>query len=295
MAYPSIAVGVAGSATSWQALAWAADEAAASGARLIICHGCPPESALSRHPAMVPMALLELADPPLARAVTATRTRLGGQRVTLRIRPDYDAVSLLSETARDADLLVLGAPEHTGWWERRSTTHRLLGHTPVPTVVVRPVASGRHGSFAGHVVVGVDGSAPAAAGLEFAFGYAAAHRLPLAAVHATADAVDDLWFDDTMLEAHFPTEPAGLALLAEQVEPWTHKYPDVAVKRAVYTGRPLPALLRAADGARLLVVGASGHNLAARALLGSVSHGVVDQAAVPVAIVPSPARLVPQP
>ncbi|GLI01061.1 universal stress protein [Phytohabitans aurantiacus] len=283
MAFPRVAVGVAGTATSWQALAWAADEAAATGGHLVICHGCPAESVLGRYPAAVPMAVLELADPPLARAVAATRARLGGERVSVRIRPEHHAVALLADAARDADVLVLGAPSSRGW---REITHRLLGHVPVPTIVVRPV-TGPAGPFAGHVVVGVDGSEPSAGGLELAFRYAATHRVPLAAVHATADAPDDFWFDDTMLEAHFPAEPAGLRLLAEQVEPWTHKYPDVRVKRAVYTGRALPALLRAAAGARLLALGARGHGVAARVLLGSVSHGVVDQAGGPVAVVPS--------
>lgn len=114
MAHPRIAVGVAGTATSWQALAWAADEAAATGGHLIICHGSPAESVLGRYPAAVPMAMLKLADPPLARAVAATRARLGGERVTVRIRPEE---------------------------------------------------------------VGVDGSGPAIAGLESAFGYAAGARL----------------------------------------------------------------------------------------------------------------------
>lgn len=282
LAHPRVAVGVAGTATSWQALAWAADETAATGGHLIICHGCPAESVLGRYPAAVPLAVLELADPPLARAIAATRARLGGERVSVRIRPEYHAVALLADAARDADLLVLGAPTGGGW---RETTHRLLGHVPVPTVVVRPIY-GPAGPFAGHVVVGVDGSEPSAAGLEFAFGYAATHRAPVAAVHAAVDAVEDYWFDDAVLETHFPAEPAGLRLLAEQVEPWQRKYSEVPVKRAVYTGKALPALLRAAAGARLLVLGARGHNLAARALLGSVSHGAVDQATSPVVVVP---------
>ncbi|MCW6006226.1 universal stress protein [Micromonospora sp. CPCC 205371] len=278
MAVPRVAVGVAGTATSWQALAWAAD------ARRALGHlpRLPRRVRARLVSAAVPMAVLELADPPLARAVAATRARLGGERVSVRIRPEHHAVALLADAAWEADLLVLGAPSGSGW---RETTHRLLGHVAVPTVVVRSVA-GASGPFAGHVVVGVDGSEPSAGGLEFAFRYAAAHRAPIAAVHATSDAPDDFWFDDTMLETHFPTDPAGLRLLAEQVEPWTHKYPDVRVKRAVYTGRALPALLRAAAGARLLVLGARGHGVAARALLGSVSHGAVDRAAGPVAVVP---------
>jgi nucleotide-binding universal stress UspA family protein len=53
----------------------------------------------------------------------------------------------------------------------------------------------------------------------------------------------------------------------------------------VYHGGPVPALLRAAAGARLLVVGDRGRGAVARLLLGSVSQGVVSRAAGPVAVV----------
>jgi hypothetical protein len=89
---------------------------------------------------------------------------------------------------------------------------------------------------------------------------------------------DDLWVDDEMLETHLTSEPPELAMLAAEVEPWSHEYPTVPVKRAVYADRPLPGLLRAATGARLLVVGHRGHGPLARAVLGSVAHGVIKHA-----------------
>ena len=63
------------------------------------------------------------------------------------------------------------------------------------------------------------------------------------------------------------------------------KYPDVATKRAVYAGRPLPGLVRAAQGATLLVVGDHDRSVAVRAVLGTVSDGVLDRTECPVAVV----------
>jgi nucleotide-binding universal stress UspA family protein len=151
-------------------------------------------------------------------------------------------------------------------------------------VVVRPITDSRRGPFAGHVVVGLDGSEPSRAALELGFGYADAHHRPVAAVHVTTHDHNDLWFDETTLETHIAVAPSGLALLGEEVEPWHHKHQQVPVKRALYGGRPLPGLLRAAAGAALLVVGDRGRGPAVRALLGSVSHGAIDQAGCPVAV-----------
>jgi nucleotide-binding universal stress UspA family protein len=53
----------------------------------------------------------------------------------------------------------------------------------------------------------------------------------------------------------------------------------------VYGGRPASGLLRAAEGAWLLVVGDHRRGPATRAVLGTVTHDVLDRAAGPVALV----------
>jgi nucleotide-binding universal stress UspA family protein len=263
---PTIVTGVGGGA-GWQALAWALDEAAATEGRLAICHVCPADSPLVTGSGAVPVGLLELVDPPLARAVAAARSRLGGDRVTLSVHSGrVDRV--LVDASTHADLMVIAAGGRT--------THRVATHAHCPVVVVRPGAPprptafpeanhARHAPFAGHVVVGVDGSAPSLAALEFGFAYAAAHRRPLAAVHITA-------------------EPGAPAALAAEVAPWIDEYPLVAVEQAVYAGRPLPGLMRAAAGAALLVVGDRGRGPIGRAVLGSVADGVLDHATGTVAV-----------
>jgi nucleotide-binding universal stress UspA family protein len=274
---PTVLVGVGG-LSGWEALAWAVDEALATGGDLLIAHACRADSPLAARDGRVSPGLLELADPPLARAVAAARSRLGGDRVRLVLRAGEPGHVVLG-AADEADLVVVGAP--TG---HAATVCRVVTRAPRPTVVVRPVTADRGRPFAGHVVVGVSDAPAARATCEFAFAYAAAHRVPLAAVHVADRQREDYWFDERTLATAFPVEPAGLHLLAIEVEPWMHKYPEVAVKRAVFTGRPLDGLLRAARGARLLVVGDHGRVVPQR-LLGSVCHGAVARAKCPVAVV----------
>lgn len=277
----TIVVGLGG-AGGWHALAWAADEALATGGRLVLCHACPPESPLAASGPSAPMGRLELADPQLARAVASTRARLGGDRVALRVLPGRPA-AVLVQAAADADLVVVGWPSRSGPHGLRSTAHHVAAHAPCSVVVARPI-DGR-GPLAGHVVIGVDDSDAGRAALEFGFAHADLRRRPVAAVRVAAHADQDYWYDEATLSTHFTTEPADLNLLAAEVEPWMRKYPEVPVKRAVFTGQPVAGLTRAASGAALLVVGDHGRGRVARALLGTVSDGALETARGPVAVV----------
>ena len=87
-----IVVGVgdlsAHSAETSTALSWAVAESAGSGRSLVVCYACRPDSALAAAGAVVRMALLELVEPALARAIAAARLRLGGDRVTVMVRAE---------------------------------------------------------------------------------------------------------------------------------------------------------------------------------------------------------------
>jgi nucleotide-binding universal stress UspA family protein len=279
---PTIVAGLGGT-NGWHALAWAADQAMSTGGRLVLCHACPPQSPLAGRGPNAPIGLLELADPQLARAVASARARLGGNRVALQVRPGH-AEAVLLDAARTADLVVVGGPGRGRIRGMGSTAHHVAAHAPCPVVVARPV-TGRGGPFTGHVVVGVADSDAGRAAREFGFGYADVHRGPVAAVRVVAHADQDYWYDETMLSTHFAAEPAQLGLLADEVEPWMRKYPQVPVKRAILTGQPLAGLLRAGRGAALLVVGDHGHGPVMRALLGTVSDGALRAAGEPVAVV----------
>jgi len=276
---PVIAVGLGGT-NGWFAIAWASDQAMATGGGLVLCHAAPPGSPLLDAD-VTSVASLETADPALARALAATRRRLGPSRVALRVA-GVPAVELLLSTA--AELVVVGPPGHHFPPRTGSTAHAVAGRSPVPVVVARRGTGRGHGTFAGHVVVGF-GDERSRGALEFGFEQASLMGRPLAAVTVTDLGHDDYWFDDTMLSTHFAVQPAALERLAAEVEPWTHKYPEVPVKRAVFGGGPADGLVRASLGAALLVVGHPHRLAAARALLGSVPDRAVSAADAPVAVV----------
>jgi nucleotide-binding universal stress UspA family protein len=245
--------------------------------RLTICHS-------ERHGYAVDLPRLEATDPVVARRIHASRDRLGACRVEVDLSPD-DPVKALLALADRTDLLVVGA--HTGDDPlHRSAAARVAAHASTPIVVVRPVRHHANAPFAGHVVVGVDGSPTSRAALWFAFEQARRQRLPLAAIHVTDALPGDFWFDDTLLETHFTAEPEPLALLASQVEPIAAHFPDVRVKRATCRGTPADGLRRAAAGAYLLAVGRYGHRIPAALRLGSVSQALIRDASCVVAVVP---------
>lgn len=281
----TVVAGVDRDAPSSNALAWAADEAASSNARLEIRPvnraGDPAPFAARRHG-----AVLQLAHPLLRREVRRVRARLGPDRVTVSAAPGYPGEQLVDA---GGDLLVVGAGRaHRS--AATSTIHWVAAHASCSVVVVKtgPPASG---AFADHVVVGVDGSEPSRAALAFAFRYAADHELPLTAVHATdtrqAVPPDNRWRDDRFKEDRLDARRTTATSLEAEVEPYARRHPTVAVKRAVCYGDPTAALVRAAAGARLLVIGDRGLNALARMPLGSVSEALLDEATGSIAVIRS--------
>jgi nucleotide-binding universal stress UspA family protein len=199
-----------------------------------------------------------------------------------------DTARVLGVLSQGARMLVLGTHGYFGHAARvfPPTALRVIARAACPVVVHSQLAGG-HGPFAGHVVVGVDGSAAARTALDFAFRHAEAHGRPLAAITVSEKPTTDYWTDDELLETHFVGEPPAEALLATEVEPLEARYPKVPVKRAVFGGRVVPGLLRAALGADLLVIGDRGRGLTSRSLLGSVTEEMVASATSPVAVVRS--------
>jgi nucleotide-binding universal stress UspA family protein len=189
-------------------------------------------------------------------------------------------VTRLIEASAEMDMLVIG-PGSSGRIARR-VTRRSRG----PVVVVRDVTRAPGGPFAGHVVVGVDGSAAARAACEFAFEYADEHGVPLAAAHVSELDDDDYFYDESTLSTHFTVEPAALELLATEVEPWSLKFPRVGLRRAVLHGAVTDGLVEAAAGALLLVVGDKRRGAVSRTSTGDVPRALIHRAGCPTAIVP---------
>lgn len=145
--------------------------------------------------------------------------------------------------------------------------------------------------MAGRIVVGVDGSDEAAAALRFAVEEAKLRDARVEAVHAwsfvpmttAADSglVPMAWTESTeMLQA---TRDAAARVAEQQVESVLGAGHDVEV--SLVQGDASDALLDAARGADMLVVGNRGRGALKEALLGSTSGRVADHAPCPVVIV----------
>jgi nucleotide-binding universal stress UspA family protein len=141
------------------------------------------------------------------------------------------------------------------------------------------------------IVVGIDGSSEAAAALRWAVEEAALRGARVEAVHAwtfvpmatPADSglVPAAWAESTeMLDA---TREAAERLAGEQVRDVLGDDHDVTV--SLVQADAAEALVEAAAGAELLVVGNRGRGSFKEALLGSTSGRVADHAPCPVVIV----------
>lgn len=276
-----VVVGVDGSPGAAAALRFAVESARLRGSPLTVCHvqrsddaGQPEAQGGDR----------VLAD------VEARLRRTGGE-VPVRLLPEQGhPAQVLATLAVDAELTVVGSRGRGGVTGLLlgSVSLHLVTTAPTPVVVVRAVRPGgtAGGPFAGHVVVGVDGSAASAAALEFGFAEAERRGRPLAAVHVHYLAPADTYVDDQTLELHAEQRDPGRDLLDRAVDPVAARHPRVEVKRALHHAPAAAGLLRASEGCVLLAVGRTGRSAPTGMLFGSVSQAMLHRARCPVAVVP---------
>ncbi|WP_354638310.1 universal stress protein [Kitasatospora camelliae] len=132
------------------------------------------------------------------------------------------------------------------------------------------------------IVVGVDGSASSRAALRWALRQAGLVGATVEAVIAWEYPAVYGW-GMTMVDVDAAAY-AGKAL-AEAVAQETGPDGAVEVRERVECGNPAQVLLKAAEGAELLVLGNRGHGGFAGALLGSVGQHCVQHAPCPVLVV----------
>jgi nucleotide-binding universal stress UspA family protein len=274
--------------TGWAALAWAEAECAAGpdDQRLVLCRVYPSRTGGTLLLPPIAMASIELVDPVFARQIHDARSRVGGERVEVVIRLG-DVADQLLDIAEPSDILVTAAPT-LGATGLAVTVGARAGGT---VIAVRPTEmrsstprSNATGPFAGHVVVAVDGARDAGP-IRFAFEYAARHGKPVTAIHAHEPDAGGLWTDDTFMELHTLGREFGLDMLDAAIADMNAKHPAVPVSRAIMHERATASLVRASEGAVLLVVGDRGRAAIARQLLGSVSRHVLMHARCTVAVV----------
>lgn len=279
-----VVVGYDGSAQAGAAVEWAAAEAVARGARLSV------------------VAAAEVLGEDISNAVTERAARawtdstaLEGVELAHKVAPSLDAVAqalighpiavLVRETAGSA-LLVMGSRGHGSFTGALlgSVAFAVTARAQCPVVVVRGEGSvaprgGRR------IVVGVDGSPASTVALDFASDTASSWGAPLTVLVAWHLSPVNSWAIAYGADRITDAERAAAALADQSVERARERHPDLLVRRVVEGAAPADALVRAADGAGLVVVGARGRGRLSGLLLGSVSHATIHGAPCPVAVV----------
>ncbi|WP_422769256.1 universal stress protein [Plantactinospora sp. WMMC1484] len=286
-----IVVGVDGSPEADLALRWAATRARHTQATLRLVHAYAVPLPV---PAM-PVAAVTAASVSPDDYVRAGEAILGaaaeragryadGVEVRTELRVGGAAQALI-DAAPVGGLVVVGSRGLGGFSGLLlgSVGVQVSSHARCPTVVVRTEAS------EGPVVVGVDGSEASDAAL--AFGFAEADRLGtgVLAVHAwgtplptgPGEAAALALVPEEHRQAHLA---ASRQLLTDALAPRRRRFPDVPVQERLVEASAAPALLDAAEGAALAVVGSRGHGGFAGLLLGSTSQALLHHAGCPVAI-----------
>ncbi|HZN70549.1 MAG TPA: universal stress protein [Micromonosporaceae bacterium] len=194
----------------------------------------------------------------------------------------------LAEIGADARMLVVGR-RGLGTFTRLligSTSEAAANHAQGPVVVVpddwQPQ---RHRGEP--IVVGVDGTSPSEAALEFAFEAATAHDVPLWMVHVWDVPPAAAWDTAAISDVHDRWKAIAERTLDQVAEQWHRKYPDVDLRQKARQSHPVLGLLDAATAtdAQLLIVGGRRQNRMTGLLLGSVARGVLHHATWPVAVV----------
>lgn len=275
-----VCVGYDGSAQAGVAVRWAAAEAARRAEPLTVVH-VVDITGLTMEGLAAPN--VDVTDPLLEAGVATADAAVGiatsaapGVAARAAVVTGSPTQSLVEESRR-ADLVVLGTRGRSDLSAAclGSVSTAVAAHAFCPVVIVHGETPPTPGP-AFPVVVGVDGSAPAARALAVAADVAAQAHAPLRVVSVWSGRPESA--DGTRSAAERIAEQAESAALTA--------HPGLDVTHLVVQGHPESALGPAANGAGLLVVGSRGRGAFAGLVLGSVSHRVAHTARCAVMVVP---------
>lgn len=267
----TIVVGVDQSAPSQGALEWAVRRADRLKLALILVHVV--NDYWARQEYNYYERIMESAKVLLEKAAA----KAGEISPSVKVRTDLrhgSVKEVLAEMSKDAMLVVVGTHKK-GRIEGElfgsvSLQVAALSRAPVAVIPLLPAAE-RTGVF-----VGVDGSADALEAVAFAAAEADRSGQDLYAVYACQ--IPNPWVAGDIPEGSITAriEEEERVVLSESVAGLTDRYPDLVVHQRLEAARvPARALVEAAAGAQLLVVGSRGRGALKRLLLGSVSHDVL--------------------
>lgn len=284
----TVIVGVDNSEHARKAASWAAGEAVLRGTSLTLANALylfegasipPPPEHLVRQWRQEAQAMVE-------HEAERLEALFPGLPIGM-ISSDLPPAPFLADVSAGAELLVTGTRGHDGFAGMLigSVSRKLAAHAQCPLVVVgaEPPAHRRN-----EVVLGV-GRKPSEAAVRFAFDSASKYSATLTVVRAwwptamfsSFTAPGSMYVDNT--EAHRNSALTEAEAATEALEA---EYPDVELHAVADEGNSVPALVEAARGARLLVVGGHRHRGPLSVGPGYVVEGALAHSVTPVAVVP---------
>lgn len=283
MSLPVI-VGIDGSDSAERALGWAAAEAALRQVPLDVVNvnqpitvppGVPP--ATTMHAATAAQSQKWLDD-----AVAVVKAVAPEVSVTTELVDDL-VLEALAKRSGHAQLLVLGSRGLGGFVELLvgSVAVALSAHGRCPVAVVRGAVPGPTAP----VVVGIDGSPSSDAAIAFAIDEAALRSAPLIAYHCWSDTAHEPGVQSRPFVLDWNSiRVAEQDVLADRLDGWQKRHPEVEIRQVVERDRPAHGLVRQSARAQLVVVGSRGRGGLTGMLLGSTSHALIHHASCPVVV-----------
>ena len=286
----ALTVGLDGSPESLAAARWAADEAERRNRTLRLLHAWP---LLAPEPTSIPAEIDQnyWAKRLVHNAQAELQARHPGLTIVGNLVAD-DAQNALLQASSESEMLVLGSRGLTPVesYFLGDISMSVVARAERPVVLVR-AERGEEGpapesGSAGGVVVALKLHGPCDDLLEFAFTTAAARGVPLRTVHGHSVPIHAYapWGVD-----HTVTHEVGQEAqkgLSQALRPWREKFPGVVVAEAIRLDSPARAVIAAAAGAELLVVGRRKHHPPLAPRLGPVAQAAAHHARCPVAVVP---------
>jgi len=285
---PVVTVGLNGSPVSLAAAHWAGDEAEKRKLTLRLLHAWP---LLAPEPARVPSEVDQ--NYWAKRLVHTARAELQARHPGLTVVGSLvadDAQDVLLQAASESEMLVLGSRglESVESYFLGDVSMQVVARAERPVILVRAETreEGANPAPAKRVVVALTLHGSSDDLLDFAFHSAAARGLPLLAVHGRSVPLHARvpWG----LDHHVTEEMTKDAQqeLNKALRPWREKYPQVDVADSIRLASPAKAVVQAADGAALLVVGRRAHRHGAAPHLDHIAHAAIHHGRCPVAVVP---------
>ncbi|MGW0842271.1 universal stress protein [Streptomyces sp. NPDC002787] len=285
---PVVTVGLDGSPASLAAARWAADEAEKRKLTLRLLHAWP---LLAPEPTHMPSEVDQ--NYWAKRLVHTAQAELSARHPGLSVVGSLvadDAQEALLRAASESEMLVLGS---RGLGSAESyfmgdVSMPVVARAGRPVVLVRPEPTKEQPvpSSSDKVVVAMELHGSADELLDFAFHSAAARDVPLLAVHGRSVPLHARmpWGVDHDVVEELTRE--ARKELTKALRPWREKYPQVEVDDSIRLASPAKAVVHAAEGAALLVVGRRVHWHGATHHLDHVAHAAIHHGRCPVAVVP---------